>query len=262
MPPNPAVMQRLLRDPPHASLKNRGRGGKRGKGRRGGHVHQEAFRITRPPRAQPIVSEEIVFTVTLLLSQNFPSGGSHKWLVEDLITEAKKLVAGPSTFDTFTGIKISTIKMYAVPIAVDSQWDPSFQFWMFNPITGANDKRVAAVGTFLDPPRIECHLPTSIRQTVFEWDGTQGTSASLVGIITSDKIDVHAYFNCNVRIGKTQTWNDAVWQIRGYETTWPSVDEHSSDDEWNTLDKPHSIDRSLAEDMNGLAITPITKFGI
>jgi len=197
-----------------------GNGGRRGRGRGGSgagrrNVHRQIvassrFTIRRAPLRQPTVNRNFTFPLTVMVSHDFTAAGNYQFKLEHFIESIMSVVSMSASWNDHITISPHSCSAYGLIPEMDKQWDPSFTFWVFDPLTNVEVKSVAAIGRPSDPPRIEWDFPLEVSAHPFKWDGVAGTSPALCGITTKDIVNIYVYLKCTVRICVMPTWSNSV----------------------------------------------------
>jgi hypothetical protein len=106
---------------------------------------------------------------------------SKLYRVEDVIEVVRETLDMSTDWNDNTFIRIQKIRAYGY-VSSTSETNPVVTFQMWDPENGVCNKAVARYATLDNPARMGIKYPTAIAGHYYSWDGTQGTSAELIGI--------------------------------------------------------------------------------
>jgi len=180
------------------------------------------FKIFSPPMRQPTVNRCFRFPFTCMIEQvlNETNVSAIAWnsvpgrvrttgstllcSIETVILVLKETVDLPGSFAqkiTYSPQKVMVYGQYEAGPS-GSTATPLFNLSVFDSLTESTVKDIAVQGTQVLPARTAVDFPEVVSGHLFQWDGTTGTSAPLVGIKTTQKILISVYFTGVVTISK------------------------------------------------------------
>lgn len=161
------------------------------------------WRTFRPPVRQPTVNRSFVFPLTVFLGKLTTVATNWLIRVEDILTSVWKTIDMTYTWAPSTTVSIRSVMAYSVISGYDKTWVPSMTLVIFDPLTNAEVKSMAALGDIDDPPRLGYHFPAQAYGHLLHWDGVASTSAQVVGIQTTDVgVDLNLYFDVVIHLKK------------------------------------------------------------
>jgi len=116
---------------------------------------------------------------------------------------------------------------------------PLFNLSVFDSLTESTVKDIAVQGTQVLPARSAVDFPEVVSGHLFQWDGTTGTSAPLVGIKTTQKILISVYFTGVVTISTDLLTTDD-FNLFGHSIEHPGSPCPLSEDGFTPLDRASS----------------------
>lgn len=162
-------------------------------------------RVHVPSIRQPTINRNFTFPLQVMAQQvmNDPANGVSTVLyrVENVVSLVQETVGLPSSFYGNIRIRPNHIKCYG-QFEKDGSTDPLFTMVVFNPLVGSTEKTVAVQGTQVYPARTAVDYAEQTAHYPYTWDGTEGTSAPLIGIKSTQNILVSVYFQITCIIQK------------------------------------------------------------
>jgi hypothetical protein len=141
-----------------------------------------------PSLTIPTINRTFTFPMKVVLETPFTqvNDGSNAvtsklYRVEDVIEVVRETLSMSTDWNDNTFVRIQKIRAYGY-VNSTSETNPIVTFQMWDPENGVCNKAVARYATIDNPARMGIKYPTAISGHYYSWDGTEGTSAELVGI--------------------------------------------------------------------------------